>query len=92
MIKYCIFFLGFKVIKTSELSRIDKEHVRDKTKVIIKEYPCVASIELDIPITYVGLSCDNLSLAVAVETEDLSQVYIYDVRSFVSQVRTKNYF
>ena len=76
------FFIGFKVIKTSELSRIDKEHTKDRTKVIINDYPCVASIELSTPPTLIAINCDNLCLAVAVN----SAVFIYDVRSFFIQV------
>ncbi|VDI49529.1 nuclear pore complex protein Nup214 [Mytilus galloprovincialis] len=87
--KYGVIFVGtsngFKVIQTSELSRIDREHAKDRTKIIVKEYPCHASIELSAPPSLLALSCDSLSLAVVVESEDLSQVYIYDTRSFVSQ-------
>lgn len=74
------------MIQTSELSRIDREHAKDRTKIIVKEYPCQASIVLSAPPSLLALSCDSLSLAVVVESEDLSQVYIYDTRSFVSQV------
>ncbi|XP_052093221.1 nuclear pore complex protein Nup214-like isoform X2 [Mytilus californianus] len=87
--KYGVIFVGtskgFKVIQTSELSRIDREHAKDRTKIIVKEYPCLASIELSAPPSLLALSCDSLSLAVVVESADLSQVYIYDTRSFVSQ-------
>ena len=82
---YFLSLLGFKVLKTTDLVRIDKA-TEDK-KVVLADFPFWASVDTVAMPTHIALSADEVTLSVCAEVNGDVEALMYDVRAFAQKVR-----
>ncbi|XP_077863085.1 nuclear pore complex protein Nup214-like [Saccoglossus kowalevskii] len=86
--KYGLTFVGvdsgFKVIKTSELSKLDIEQGSITT---VSAVPVVRKVKLAVMPCHISLSADSLTLSVCFNDNTNTVVNCYDVRAFVNMAK-----
>ena len=76
--------------KTRDFILKDSAHQSDRLGHVITDFPVLALIDTGHPITHVAVSCDGLTLAVAVSLQNQPLIFQYDVQEFATQVRQIN--
>ncbi|XP_041368937.1 nuclear pore complex protein Nup214-like isoform X2 [Gigantopelta aegis] len=76
---------GFRVIKTNTILLLDQEHAKDRSSHIIEDFPVWCTVELSAHVSHLALSCDELTLIVAVKECANLILLAYDLRGFANQ-------
>lgn len=73
-------------MRTKDFLLQDQTHTADRLTHIITDFPVLATVDTGYPVTHLAVSCDDLTLAVAVSDRNNPIILQYDVREFASQV------
>ena len=74
------------MFKTEDFSRQAQDHTVDRLQHVVTDFPVLALVTVGGTVSHITLSCDDLTLAVAVAQPDVSVLHFYDVRAFANQV------